>query len=238
MVKVFFIPLRKGMISNLLIAGICIMLFISLGLRESISVFSNNPGKPIYQGNEERSFIALECNVVWGTEFVEPMLNILLEKDARITFFIGGEWASDNKELLQRMFDEGHELGNHGYRHKHHSKLDLAGNRKEIQETEDIIYSTTGFKTVLFAPPYGDYNETTVQAAKSMGYKTLMWSIDTIDWRRDGVDKILQRVFKNPHNGALILMHPTEDTIKALPRMIDGLRELGYEIATVSQTIE
>jgi len=64
-----------------------------------------------------------------------------------------------------------------------------------------------------------------------------MWSIDTIDWRGDGVDSIINRVFKNPHNGAFVLMHPTEDTIKALPIIIQGLRQKGYEIGRISDLL-
>ena len=235
--RMFYLPLIKGMLANGLILGILVLLFLALELNKTVGVFSTAPEKPLYQGNENRPYIAFQCNVVWGTEFVEPMLEIFHEKDVRITFNIGGEWAEQNPELLLHIYEAGHELGNHGYRHKHHSNLDLYGNRLEIQEAEDQIYAITGYRTRLFAPPYGDYSTVTVQAARSLGYQTIMWSIDTIDWRRDGTDKILGRVFKNPHNGALVLMHPTADTVRALPRMIDGIRELGFELKTVSETI-
>jgi peptidoglycan/xylan/chitin deacetylase (PgdA/CDA1 family) len=154
-----------------------------------------------------------------------------------ITFFIGGDWAKNNPDLLKRIAGEGHEIGNHGYSHQHHNNLNLDGNRKEILDTEKVVEAVTGIKTTLFAPPYGEFNKTTLQAAASLGYQTIMWSIDTIDWRRDGTDKILQRVMKDPHNGALILMHPTADTVTALPVMIEKLQGLGYHIGTVSDAI-
>jgi peptidoglycan/xylan/chitin deacetylase (PgdA/CDA1 family) len=100
---------------------------------------------------------------------------------------------------------------------------------KEILDTEKEIESITAIKTRLFAPPYGEFNDTTLKAADSLGYKTIMWSIDTIDWRRDGVDKIIHRVMKNPHNGALVLMHPTADTVTALPIIIEGLAKPGLQ---------
>jgi peptidoglycan/xylan/chitin deacetylase (PgdA/CDA1 family) len=235
--RMFCLPMKTGIITNGLILGILVLLYVSLGLNKTVGVFSAAPEKPIYQGNEENPYIAFQCNVVWGTEFVEPMLQVFQQKNVRITFHIGGEWAAQNPGLLQAICEAGHELGNHGYRHKHHSKLSLQENKLEIKETEDLIYAVTGYRTRLFAPPYGDYNDVTVQAARSLGYQTILWSIDTIDWRRDGVDKILGRVFKKPHNGALVLMHPTADTVRALPRMIDGLRALGFELKTVGETI-
>ncbi|HHY81063.1 MAG TPA: polysaccharide deacetylase family protein [Clostridiales bacterium] len=235
--KVIFIPIRRNTVIHLLVISFLILLLIFLNTGEAMSVLNRTLSKPIYQGNSSKPIIAFECNVVWGTEYIAPMLDILKKYDIHITFFVGGDWAKDNEELLKRMVEEGHEIGNHGYNHKHHSRLSLDENRKEILDTEKVIESITGVKTKLFAPPYGEYNDTTVQAADSLGYRTIMWSIDTIDWRRDGTDKIIQRVLKNPHNGALVLMHPTADTISALPVIIERLMEQGYSIGTVSDAI-
>ena len=105
-------------------------------------------------------------------------------------------------------------------------------------DTEKEIETITKIKTRLFAPPYGEYNDTTIKAADSLGYRTIMWSIDTIDWRRDGIDKIIHRVMKNPHNGALVLMHPTADTVSALPVIIEGLKNQGFNIGTVSDALK
>jgi len=236
-VKVIFIPLRRNTILNLVIIVLLFVVLLSINAGDAMTVLNPSYNEAIYKGNENRPLIALECNVVWGTEYIPPMLDILKEHDVKITFFIGGEWAKDNPDLLKRMAEEGHEIGNHGYSHKHHNSLNLDGNRKEIMDTEKVIEEVLGIKTRLFAPPYGEYNKTTLQAASSLGYQTIMWSIDTIDWRRDGTDKIIQRVMKNPHNGALILMHPTADTNKALPVIIERMRELGYRFSTVSDVL-
>ena len=200
--KVLFIPIRRSIIIHFLVISLLIMLLVFLNSGEAMSVLNRTLSEPIYQGNSNKPVIAFECNVVWGTEYIAPMLDIFKENDIKITFFIGGEWAKDNEDLLRRMVAEGHEIGNHGYNHKHHSKLSLDENRKEILDTEKVIESITGIQTKLFAPPYGEYNDITIQAADSLGYRTIMWSIDTIDWRRDGTDKIIQRVLKKPHNGA------------------------------------
>jgi probable sporulation protein (polysaccharide deacetylase family) len=236
--KVVFIPLRRNAIFQILIVSSLFMLLIFFNSTEAVTVLSPTFEPPIYNGNENNPTIAFECNVVWGTEYIIPMLQIFKEHDIRITFFIGGEWARENPELLKKIASEGHELGNHGYSHKHHSKLDFNQNRYEILETEKEIESITGVKTNLFAPPYGEFNDITLKAAHSLGYKTIMWSIDTIDWRRDGTEKIINRVMKNPHNGALVLMHPTADTVAALPVIIEGLQKQGFKIGTVSEALE
>jgi probable sporulation protein (polysaccharide deacetylase family) len=235
--KSFVLSINKRTLLNLLAISLILIAFLVIGFNDSVDVFATNT-EAIYRGNENKPYIAFECNVVWGTEYVPQMLDIFKERGIKITFFIGGEWANDNPELLQRMVDEGHEIGNHGYSHKYHSKLDFGANTSEIQKTEDKIKAITGKKTSLFAPPYGEFNEITLRSAKSLGYKTIMWSKDTIDWRRDGVDKIINRVLNNPENGDLVLMHPTQDTVKALHVIIDKLTELGYEITTVSKAIE
>jgi len=240
--KIIYIPFKfrfkRDAIINLTIIGILLFLFFVVNTEKEVNVFSHFTLNPIYKGNENKNQVAFECNVVWGTEYVPAMLDIFREKNVVITFFIGGQWAEDNPELLKRMVKEGHEIGNHGYAHKYHSQLSFEDNLKEIQRTEQIIEKITGVKTVLFAPPYGDFNKTTLQAANSLGYKTIMWSIDTIDWKREGTDAILRRVLKNPHNGAFILMHPTEYTVKALPTMIDELRRKGYEIGRISDLLD
>ncbi len=231
------IVVKKRTIFLCVTAVILVTFLFSIGWGRTLSVLNYLTGNPIYKGDENKPQVAFECNVVWGTEYVPLMLDIFKENNIKITFFIGGAWAKQNPDLLKRMINEGHEIGNHGYDHKYHSKLNLEDNRKEIIRTEMVIKEIAGIKTRLFAPPYGDFNKTTLQAAQSLGYKTIMWSIDTIDWRRDGAHKITERVLKNPHNGAFILMHPTEDTVKALPGIINQLGQGGYQIGTISDLL-
>jgi peptidoglycan/xylan/chitin deacetylase (PgdA/CDA1 family) len=81
-------------------------------------------------------------------------------------------------------------------------------------------------------------NDTVVDSAEALGFKVILWSIDTIDWNTKDYKKILQRLDKKHHNGAIVLMHPTKVTIEALPQMLESLKSLGYEITTVSDVIE
>ena len=237
--KIIYIPFNKKILIYVAISVVLLIALLMLFFfnADSKGVFNLMSPQPIYKGDESMAKVAFACNVVWGTEYVPQMLDIFREKGIKISFFIGGEWANDNPELLRKMVSEGHELGNHGYYHKHHSQLNSDENRREISQTEDMIKELTGIKTDLFAPPYGEFNDATLEAAESLGYKTIMWSIDTIDWRREGAQVITNRVLKNPHNGAIILMHPVEDTVEALPIIIDELKDRGFEIGKVSDLL-
>lgn len=197
------------------------------------------PGKPqpMFHGNAAIPKVALACNVFWGEEFLPDMLSTLAENDTKITFFIGGSWAKRYPDVLRELAVKGHELGNHSYSHPHPNSLSKEKNKEQIIRTEDLVKEITGVKTVLYAPPYGEYNETVLYAAQELGYTTTMWSIDTIDWKRPPVEIIKNRVLKKLHNGAIILIHPTEPTAKALPELIKEIKSQGYQITTVSDIL-
>ena len=203
-----------------------------------ISINTMNFYDPIYKGSEDDKEIAFACNVVWGNEYLPDIIKTFEEKNIKITFFIGGDWAEKYPELLKLIHSKGHELGNHGYYHKKQSQLSIEQNKKEISETEKIVNKITGYKTELFAPPYGDINDRVVKSAEDIGYKVIMWSIDTIDWNTKDYYKILERVRKKQHNGAIVLMHPTAVTVKALPQLIDELKANNYSIVKVSDILE
>lgn len=234
--KTRVILLHKKRIFMVLLLTASLLIFVGMLMR--ISVNTMNYYDPIYKGNANEKNVAFACNVVWGNEYIPDMLKILKEYGIKTTFFIGGEWATKNPDLLLSIYNDGHELGNHGYRHLKHSKLNHDQNIREILSTEEAVKKITGYKTKLFAPPYGDLNSTVVSAAESIQYKVIMWSIDTIDWNTKEYEKVLERVGKKHHNGAIILMHPTKVTIQALPSMIKNLEKEGYRIVTVSDVLE
>lgn len=195
--------------------------------------------EPIRNGDNLLEKMAFTCNVDWGNENIPKLLDILDHSNIKITFFISGRWAQNNPELLKMIFDRGHEIGNHGYSHKMHSKIGRQDNYEEIKRTEDSIYEVLHIKTNLFAPPSGDFSKTTIAVANEMGYKTILWSIDTIDWKDGSTSAvIIERVMKKSHKGAILLMHPKEATVEALPTIIDRISSKGIRIGTVSYLLE
>ncbi|SCG83396.1 putative protein ylxY [Proteiniborus sp. DW1] len=192
-----------------------------------------------YKGTIDEKLIAFACNVDWGNECIPGMLDIFRENNIKITFFVTGRWAEKNPELLKKIYENGHEIGNHGYFHRDYDKLNYEDNRDEINKADKVITDILGIKSVYFAPPSGAYNKETIKAANELGYKVIMWSIDTIDWRKDSTkDKIINRVISKHHNSAIVLMHPKEETVKALPVIIQNLKDKGYQIGAVSDIIK
>lgn len=191
-----------------------------------------------YNGDRNSKNVTLMINVYWGTEYIEDMLAVLKEKNVKTTFFVGGTWAVLNEDMLKKIYEDGHEIANHGYHHKDHDKISEEENLKEITNTHKIVKELLGVEMNLFAPPSGAYNKTTVQAAENLGYKTIMWTRDTIDWRDHNTNLIYTRAIKNANGGDLILMHPTENTLEALPQIIDFYLSNGFNLVPVSSNIQ
>lgn len=192
-----------------------------------------------YEGNIDEKVIAFACNIDWGNECIPDMLQIFNENNIKITFFPTGKWAEKNEDMLKLIYKNGHEIGNHGYNHLDYDKLGYEKNKEEIQKSHDIIKAILGIEPKYFAPPSGAFNDNTIKASRDLGYDLILWSIDTIDWREDSVKNvIIDRVINKAHNSAIVLMHPKEETVKALPEIIKYLNENGYKIGTVSDVLK
>lgn len=192
---------------------------------------------PIYQGNTGQKVVALTVNVDWGEEYIPEMLKEFKKQDARVTFFVTGRWAEKNPELLKEMSKAGHSIQNHGYKHLHFNQLTPAQAEEQIKKAEKIIKEITGTQSTFFASPYGEQGKQLMQVVSSIDYDLIMWSIDTIDWQRPSPDTIVKRVLNRIHNDAIVLMHPTEPTVKALPQLLKGLKEQGYKMVSIGDII-
>lgn len=173
-----------------------------------------------------------------GTEIVEGILDVLDEKNAKATFFIGGCWADDNIDTVKKILEKGHEIGSHGYFHKDHSKLTEEQNRAEMELLHALIKKETGVEIKYFAPPSGAFSKTTLKVAESMGYKTILWSKDTIDWRDKNATTVYNRATKNVSGGDIILMHPKGHTLKALSDILDYYEKIGLRAVAISECIQ
>lgn len=224
--------------SNIFISLSFVLLIGLTFLSGSASVFSStNKLTPIYNGDTNSKNVTLMINVYWGTEYLDKMLSTLKKHNVKTTFFVGGMWATKENDMLCRIRDDGHEIANHGYYHKDHDKISKERNIEEISMTEQVVESICGVKTNLFMPPSGAFNQTTLKVATDLGYKTIMWSKDTIDWRDKDTTLIYNRATQNISGGDLILMHPTLATSEVLEDIIVSLERGGWNLVTVSENI-
>ncbi len=194
------------------------------------------PAAPIYRANPQKQAVAFMVNVAWGNEHIPQMLQTFRVKQAKATFFLDGSWLSKNVELAMQIKRAGHELSNHGYSHKNMSQLSTKQAYDEIAKTE-LLLKKIGIKNQLFAPPSGDFDDDTVTIAREIGLFTILWTVDTVDWKRPAAQQIIAKIRDELTAGSLVLMHPTANTAKALPYLIDEAHKRGYTVETVSNTI-
>lgn len=234
MKKEKIISMLAGLVMSAIVLSVGLLTYYCPQVEQANSTVINGC---IYAGDLDSNCVSLMINVYWGTEYIEPILEILEEKNVKCTFFVGGIWAKDNQQLLKKIYQSGHEIASHGYSHKEHEKLSLEQNLSEMQKTHDIVKNLIDYDITLFAPPGGSYNSLTVEASKNMGYQTIMWTRDTIDWRDQNTQLIYNRAIKEMKSGDLILMHPKEKTVEALPLIIDYALDHQLKVTTVSETI-
>lgn len=193
---------------------------------------------PVSRGNGNRPNVSLMFNIDWGEEYVPAVLDILKEKGVHATFFPTGAWAEKNAPLMSRILQEGHEIGNHGGAHSHVETASKETLQRLIQSGEERILLAAGARPAkLFAPPYGEWNSDTVSYAAEIGYQTILWTVDTVDWRRPAPESIWKRALAGVESGAFVLLHPTEPTVAALPVLIDGVRAKGFTLTTVTENM-
>lgn len=223
-----------AIIISFLVVGVIAVCFTPSKI---VHISGSNTYEPIYNGKRDENKVALTFNVYEGSKTVEGILSVLESNNAKATFFLGGCWADENIDLIKKIISLGHEIGSHGYYHKDHAKLSESENLAEMQMLHTLIERETGYKITLFAPPSGSFSVTTLKVAEKMGYKTIMWSKDTVDWRDKSVKTVYNRATRSVCGGDIILMHPKEHTLSALPSILEYYQKNGLVAVTVSECL-
>ncbi|WP_175638888.1 polysaccharide deacetylase family protein [Metabacillus schmidteae] len=194
--------------------------------------------EPIYRGHPDKPMVSFIINVAWGNEYIPDMLETLNKYHVKATFFLEGRWVKENPDMAMMIVDAGHEIGNHSYTHPDMSQLSAGKIREQLSKTNEVIKSVTDVTPTWFAPPSGSFKSEVVKIADEMKMKTVMWSVDTIDWQRPEPHVLVSRVMGKVHNGALILMHPTSSTSKSLETLILSIKQKGYSFGSVSMLVD
>lgn len=189
---------------------------------------------PIYRGNPEKPMVALLINVAWGNEYIPGILKILDDSQVKATFFFDGSWVKKNPDLATSISLRGHEIGNHAYSHPDLKQRSRNETMDELKKTNDVIEATLRTKPKWFAPPSGSFNQETIHVANELGMKTILWTVDTVDWKKPATSEMVRRVVTGVENGSMVLMHPTKPVAEGLESMISSIKEKGYQLGTVS----
>lgn len=220
----------------LLIAGA--MVYIP----QNIAVTTSGSTKklPIYCVDTDKPQISLSFDAAWGNEDTQKILDILAKHDVKVTFFMTGGWIESFPDDVKKIAAAGHDLGNHSENHKQMSQLSKEECKEELLEPHNKVKELTGVEMMLFRPPYGDYNNTLIEAANEIGYHVIQWDVDSLDWKDYGAESIIDKVVNHKHlgNGTIILCHNgAKYTAEALDALITGLKDKGYELIPISQLI-
>lgn len=230
------IVLNKEKIKKITLGIICMILiipgiaFLANDTQAKATSKMVDSEQPYFTGIKPNSgYVALTCNVDlgWESEYVEGILKVLKEEDVKITFNVTGRWAEKNQDLLLKIKSEGHEIGNHGHKHLDYANLSYEENLEQIKTSKTIIENIIKEPTKFFQAPSGSFGDNTVKAAKELGYTSIKWDIDTIDWNnRKEPEVVIERVKKkDPKENSIVLMHPTYATTECIDDIIKIIKD-------------
>ncbi|MHC0430334.1 polysaccharide deacetylase family protein [Streptomyces sp. O3] len=164
--------------------------------------------------------------------YTPGILKILRRYDVRAMFFVCGEMADANGDLVRRMADEGHIVGNHTWSHPELTRLAASAIRRQIERTSDIVDALTGEPPRWFRAPYGAWNRATFRLGAELGMEPLAWTVDTLDWREPGTGTIVRRVLDGAGPGVVVLSHDAggdrSQSVQALGTYLPRLLDAGY----------
>ncbi len=193
-------------------------------------------------GEEKVIYLTFDCGYENGN--TEPILDALKKHNAPATFFVVGHFLESAPEIVKRMVEDGHTVGNHTYHHPDMSKIsDKASFRKEMDDTASLFRETTGTDMAMYyRPPQGKYSTANLQMAKELGYSTFFWSLAYVDWNQDAQpshEEAFDKLTKRIHPGAIVLLHSTSKTNgEIMDELLTKWEEMGYTFRPLSDFTE
>lgn len=242
--RIYAIPhvwLRRLVTSGVMVFLVA-MLVASLG-RHSLQPTAATPSSPAQRYSlrdvkTDKKVAALTFDISWGTVMPTKVFHILKKEHVAATFFVSGPWAEHNAALVKEFAQSGYEVESHGWAHVNYTGLSSVGVQQNIEKATQVIQNITGVRPSFVRPPNGDFSARTIAAASAIGYTTVTWGTDSLDWMNPGVGTIIRRVVTRIHPGDIVLLHAS-DTCKqtdlALPTIIRDLRGKGYQLVTLKK---
>ena len=193
----------------------------------------------IYLGNSNDKYVYLTFDEGYEAGYTEKILEVLKQNDIKAGFFITAHYLNTHPELVERMINDGHIVGNHTVNHKSMPSIGLEEIKKEVMDLHTTIYDKYGYEMKYIRPPKGEYSERTVAYTKSLGYITTMWSFAYMDWdenKQGREDYAKKMILDNLHNGEVILLHGnSKDNANILDYIIKEIKSQGYEFKSLDE---
>lgn len=228
-----------------ILAGIVLGIF-SLACLTRAVYSTVQPDGVFRAGNNMEMVVALTFDDGPHPSYTGAILNILEEKKVKATFFLVGDHVRRYPEMAQKIVASGHEVGNHTYSHANLYRRNAAKVYREIKQGNETIAAITGVEPSLLRPPRGLYNAHTLETCADLEMTIVLWTVSSRDWLEPSVRDIVKQVGREVHPGAVLLFHDSGDflnsdggnrvnTVRALPGVIDALRDKGYSFVTVGE---
>lgn len=230
-------------------AGLLLILFVLLIIVDTSQILLLTAAKavvatvsgrliPVYSVFTPERKVSLTFEGASGKDMTREILAILEEHSIIATFFLSGEWIERHKDSINGIIEGNHEFGNYTYSVPHSNSLLKAELKRELEKAHKYIEMVSGQAPEVFRPPYGEYSNKVIEASRELGYETVIWSIDSLDWRGTSPEEMKKRILGKLHNGAIIRFHVTgRNTPGVLRQIIEDIKEQGYEIVPLSQLL-
>ena len=195
----------------------------------------------VYIGDTSKKVLYLTFDAGYENGCTEKILDVLKKHQVPAAFFLVGNYMEKNGDLVRRMVEEGHIVGNHTMHHYDMSKLsEEAAFAKELTDLEKLFREITGKELPkYYRPPQGIYSEDNLKMAQKMGYKTVFWSLAYVDWNNDSQpskEKAFSKLLPRTHNGAVVLLHSTSQTnAQILDELLTNWKQQGYTFAGITE---
>ena len=190
-------------------------------------------------GNADSKKVYLTFDSGYEAGYMEKILEVLKQNNVKACFFITAHYLNTQPELVKKMIDDGHIVGNHTVNHKSMPEIDNETIKKEVMDLHTAVYDKFGYEMKYIRPPKGEFSERTLEYTNSLGYRTVLWSLAYDDWdeSKQGREEYgKSKVLDNVHNGAVILLHSnSKDNSNILNDVIKGIRDMGYEFDTLDR---
>lgn len=237
MVRVFNLKTAVACIVTLCIA---VALCFSVRFTGAYAVYYNATPRlvPIYSVGREDKVISITFDCAWGTDYTDGILKALKASEVRATFFMVEFWTEKYPEFVKKIDESGCEIGTHSATHSYMSKQNAEEIKIELTSSAEAIKNVTGKDVELFRPPYGDYDDELIKTASELGYYTIQWDVDSLDWKNLSASDIAMRVINGVQSGSIILLHNNGiHTAEAVPIILETLKNRGYTFVPVGELI-
>lgn len=236
--------IRVFKLKNLVVAALAALLItvlsVSVYFTGAYAVYYGNTPRliPIYSVEREDKVVSISFDCAWGTDYTDGILNALKVSNVRATWFMVEFWTDKYSDFVKKIDAAGHEIGTHSSTHSYMSKQNAEEIKLELSSSSEAIESITGKKVELFRPPYGDYDNELIKTASEMGFYTIQWDVDSLDWKDLSASDIAMRVINAVTSGSIILMHNNGlHTAEAVPIILETLKNRGYSFVPIGELI-